>query len=215
VACYYGCQMVRPYAESRPRPRSQSMDELLEAAGVPTVDWSLKTKVLRRVLDRTAHAVGVRLNYILLKRGRPQGRPGHRDRLPALQYNLDAYQSEIRRATGQRFDMPVLYFTQVLGWALGGDFKSLGFPAASPDAKPSPSGSPQPARRKRLMSDPTAPFASCVQPATAAPTSPPLWTSRHLPSLPARCPRRAFARLQDMCSDPAGAHPPGYPTTTI
>jgi heterodisulfide reductase subunit B len=33
----------------------------------------------------------------------------------------------MRRASGKRPDMPILYFTQILGWALGGDLASLGF----------------------------------------------------------------------------------------
>ena len=40
---------------------------------------------------------------------------------PLCQYNLDAYQREIRRQMLEPLDMPILYFTQVLGWALGAD----------------------------------------------------------------------------------------------
>jgi heterodisulfide reductase subunit B len=130
VACYYGCQMVRPYGEADRDHDPVRMDELLEAAGVPTVDWSLKTKCCGGSLTGTAHQVGVRLNYILLKEAARKGAQAIVTVCPLCQYNLDAYQSEIRRDTGQRFDMPVLYFTQILGWALGGDYKSLGFPRA-------------------------------------------------------------------------------------
>jgi heterodisulfide reductase subunit B len=70
--------------------------------------------------------VGVRLNYILLKEAARKGADAIVTVCPLCQYNLDAYQSEIRKEAGETLDMPVLFFTQVLGWALGGDFRSLG-----------------------------------------------------------------------------------------
>jgi heterodisulfide reductase subunit B len=126
VACYYGCQLVRPFAEADRAHDPTRMDELLKAVGVPTVDWALKTKCCGGSLTGTIHEVGVRLNYILLKEAARKGAKAIVTICPLCQYNLDAYQAEIRKETGEAFDMPVLYFTQILGWALGGDAKSLG-----------------------------------------------------------------------------------------
>jgi heterodisulfide reductase subunit B len=127
VACYYGCQMVRPYGEADRDYNPVRMDELLAAVGVPTVPYSLKTKCCGGSLTGTTHEVGVRLNYILLKEAARKGAQAIVTVCPLCQYNLDAYQSEMRHATGERLDMPVLYFTQILGWALGGEIASLGF----------------------------------------------------------------------------------------
>jgi heterodisulfide reductase subunit B len=44
VACYYGCQLVRPYVEADRSHDPRRMDELLQAAGVPTIEYALKTK---------------------------------------------------------------------------------------------------------------------------------------------------------------------------
>jgi len=130
VACYYGCQLVRPYGEvDRPHDPSR-MDELLRAVGVPTVDFALKTKCCGGSLTGTIHPVGVRLNYILLKEAARKGAEAIATVCPLCQYNLDAYQREIRNETDEPIDMPVLYFTQVLGWALGGDVRSLGLDRA-------------------------------------------------------------------------------------
>jgi heterodisulfide reductase subunit B len=126
VACYYGCQLVRPYAEADRAHDPTRMDELLKAVGVPTVEWALKTKCCGGSLTGTIHDVGVRLNYILLKEAARKGAKAIVTICPLCQFNLDAYQSEIRKETGEAFDMPVFYFTQILGWALGGDAKSLG-----------------------------------------------------------------------------------------
>jgi len=127
VACYYGCQMVRPYGEADRDHDPVRMDELLAAAGVPTVDYSLKTKCCGGSLTGTTHQVGVRLNYILLKEAARKGAEAVVTVCPLCQYNLDAYQSEIRQASKQHFDMPILYFTQILGWVLGAEIDSLGF----------------------------------------------------------------------------------------
>jgi heterodisulfide reductase subunit B len=126
VACYYGCQMVRPYAEADRAHDPTRMDELLVAAGVPTVPYALKTKCCGGTLTGTTHAVGVRLNHLLLKEAARRGATAIATVCPLCQFNLDAYQREIARRSGDRFDMPILYFTQILGWCLGGDAGALG-----------------------------------------------------------------------------------------
>jgi heterodisulfide reductase subunit B2 len=130
VACYYGCQMVRPYGEADREHDPTRMDELLAAAGVPTVDYPLKTKCCGGSLTGTTHDVGVRMNYILLKEAARKGAQAIVTVCPLCQYNLDAYQREIRKASGEHLDMPVLYFTQILGWALGGELAQLGLARA-------------------------------------------------------------------------------------
>ncbi len=126
LACYYGCQLVRPYGEADRSEDPVRMDELLHAAGVPTVEWALKTKCCGGSLTGTTHEVGLRLNEILLKEAARKGAVGIAVACPLCQYNLDAYQSELRKNDRRRPEMPVLYFTQILGWALGGEPEALG-----------------------------------------------------------------------------------------
>jgi len=126
LACYYGCQAIRPYDEVDRPYDPRRMDELLEAVGAPTVTYSLKTKCCGGSLTGTIHEVGLRLNYILLKEAARKGAEAMVTICPLCQFNLDAYQHEIRRQSGEALDMPVLYFTQVLGWALGADPEKLG-----------------------------------------------------------------------------------------
>jgi heterodisulfide reductase subunit B len=126
VACYYGCQAVRPYYEVDKPVDPTRMEELLEAAGITTVKYSLKTKCCGGSLTGTIHKVGVRLNAILLKEAARNGAKAVATLCPLCQFNLDAYQREIRKQTQQNLDMPILYFTQLLGWALGGDARALG-----------------------------------------------------------------------------------------
>jgi len=130
VACYYGCQLVRPYAEADRDHDPTRMDELMTSAGVPTVEYSLKTKCCGGSLTGTMHSVGLRLNHILLKEALRKGAQAIITVCPLCQCNLDAYQSEIRRRTGEAVDMPIFFFTQILAWALGGDVQSLGLKRA-------------------------------------------------------------------------------------
>ncbi len=126
VACYYGCQAVRPYDEVDTPMNPTRMDELLQAVGIPTVDYSLKTKCCGGSLTGTVPEVGVRLNYILLKEAARKGAEAIVTICPLCQFNLDAYQSEIRAKSREPLDIPILYFTQMLGWALGADAQELG-----------------------------------------------------------------------------------------
>lgn len=126
LACYYGCQAVRPFDEVDRARNPTRMDELMEAVGARTVDFALKTKCCGGSLTGTIHQVGVRLNYILLKEALRKGAEALVTICPLCQFNLDVYQHEIRRESNEELDVPVLYFTQVLGWALGADPGKLG-----------------------------------------------------------------------------------------
>ncbi len=125
IACYYGCQAVRPYHEVDRPHDPMRMDELMQAAGAQTIDYALKTKCCGGALTGTIHDVGVRLNELLLMEAARKGAECIVTICPLCQFNLDTYQSEMR-ARGTKVDMPILFFTQVLGWALGGDVKKLG-----------------------------------------------------------------------------------------
>jgi heterodisulfide reductase subunit B len=126
IACYYGCQAVRPYDEVDSPHNPMRMDELMRAVGAQTVEYPLKTKCCGGTLTGTIHDVGLRLNYILLKEAVRKGAEAIVTMCPLCQFNLDAYQGEIKGDQGEKFDVPILYFTQVLGWALGGDPRKLG-----------------------------------------------------------------------------------------
>lgn len=150
VACYYGCQIVRPYAEADRDCDPVRMDELFKAVGVPTVDYALKTKCCGGALTGTTHEVGVSLNRILLHEAARKGAQAIVTVCPLCQYNLDAYQAEIRKKTGDRLDMPILYFTQILGWMLGADPASLGFRRAVSGRKAIEQWFPKPVAEKEV-----------------------------------------------------------------
>lgn len=126
VACYYGCQAVRPYTEVDRESNPMRMDEILNAVGVPTVPFALKTKCCGASHTGTIRDVGVRLSYILLREAARQQAKAVAVICPLCQFNLDLYQAEMRRSDPSLPELPIIYLTQILGWALGGDPKDLG-----------------------------------------------------------------------------------------
>jgi heterodisulfide reductase subunit B len=127
VACYYGCQLVRPYTDFDDPDYPTSLDSLMEAAGARPVDFAAKTRCCGGSLTGTIEEVGLRLNYILLKEAKNRGADCLVTICPLCQFNLEVTQAKIAKAFRDDVGMPVLYFSQVLGLALGIEKKDLGF----------------------------------------------------------------------------------------
>lgn len=119
VACYYGCQIVRPYADFDDQENPQSMNILMRALGADTVDWPLKTRCCGGSLTGTVQDVGQRLSYVLLNEAIRRGADVIVTACPLCQFNLECYQKEMSSRFGTTVNIPVLYFTQLMGIALG------------------------------------------------------------------------------------------------
>jgi len=126
VACYYGCQIVRPYAEFDNQHEPRSMDKILTALGAEVVEWPLKTRCCGGSLTGTVQEVGLRLSYILLKEAKKRGCHVVSTACPLCQFNLECYQAEMLKSYGEIINVPVAYFTQLIGVGLGLSAKSLG-----------------------------------------------------------------------------------------
>lgn len=126
VAPYYGCQIVRPYGFEEVEDDPVAMDMLLETLGATPTYFPMKTRCCGGSLMGTREEIALRLcrNLLLC------ARQGHADCIvvacPLCQINLDAYQVRINRTYGTDFRFPVLYFTQVMGLAMGLGTKELG-----------------------------------------------------------------------------------------
>ncbi|MFN3928886.1 MAG: CoB--CoM heterodisulfide reductase iron-sulfur subunit B family protein [Thermoflexus sp.] len=126
VACYYGCQIVRPFALFDHPHYPTTMDELVRTLGAEPVDWPLKTHCCGGSLTGTIPEVGLRLNYLLLHEAQRRGADVVITVCPLCQFNLEAYQDQIRRRYPALAPMPVLYFTQLVGMAMGLPARELG-----------------------------------------------------------------------------------------
>jgi heterodisulfide reductase subunit B2 len=143
VAPYYGCQIVRPYSTFDDQYNPTSMDRLLEAIGCTIVTYPLKTRCCGGSLTGTLPEPGVLCSYILLKEAVKRGANVIATVCPLCQFNLDCYRDkmaakwgdetipdpnnpEARVPVGPHLNLPVVYFTQLMGLAFGMAEKELG-----------------------------------------------------------------------------------------
>jgi heterodisulfide reductase subunit B len=127
IACYYGCQLVRPYTEFDDPDYPTSLDKLMDAVGAEPIEFSAKTRCCGGSLTGTIEEVGLRLNYILLKEAKRKGADLIITICPLCQFNLEVTQDKIVKKFKEDIRMPVLYFSQLLGLALGIPKENLGF----------------------------------------------------------------------------------------
>ncbi|UCC79363.1 MAG: CoB--CoM heterodisulfide reductase iron-sulfur subunit B family protein [Candidatus Zixiibacteriota bacterium] len=125
-ACYYGCQIVRPYADFDDQFKPYTMDRIVQAVGAEAVDWPLKTRCCGGSLTGTIKDVGLRLSYILISEAKKRGCDMIATACPLCQFNLECYQKEMRKLYRHELDIPIVYFTQIIGMALGIDPHKLG-----------------------------------------------------------------------------------------
>ncbi|MFI5338232.1 MAG: CoB--CoM heterodisulfide reductase iron-sulfur subunit B family protein [Candidatus Methylomirabilales bacterium] len=126
VACYYGCQVVRPFATFDSAHNPTSMDRLVEALDAKPIPWPLKTRCCGGTLTGTIHDVGLRLSQILLRDAAQRGAEVVITVCPLCQFNLECYQEEIVRTFRDTTRIPVLYLTQLMGKAFGIPDAALG-----------------------------------------------------------------------------------------
>jgi len=138
VAPYYGCQIVRPYGAFDDPLRPQTLDRLMAAAGAVVVDYPLKAHCCGGSLMGTMEDIGVRLNFLLLKEAKARSANVLATVCPLCQYNLEAYQDKMLRTFHESVQLPVAYFTQLLGLAFGLQPKALGLQRNFVTAAPLP-----------------------------------------------------------------------------
>lgn len=147
VVCYYGCLMTRPAqltgAEDAEYP--MKMDRLARALGAEVLDWSYKTECCGASLSVTQTGLAVELSARILQDARNVGADAVLAACPMCHVNLDTRQEQMARDLGQRFDLPVIYFTQLMGLAFGLEPSRLGIQKHLV--------SPMPLLRKLLGSD--------------------------------------------------------------
>jgi heterodisulfide reductase subunit B2 len=128
VACYYGCLLTRPpkVVNFDQCEDPQSMDRLLQRAGIPTVSWSRKTFCCGAFYAMVNPAQVLELARTILEDAAGAGANALAVACPVCHLNLDARQPEVNATYGTGFQLPVFYFTQLLGHALGVPAEGLG-----------------------------------------------------------------------------------------
>lgn len=126
VACYYGCVISRPRGGFDDPENPTSMDKLMAALGAEVVPYAYKTRCCGGAVMMSWPGVAFDLTGHLLRKAQEQGANCLALACPLCGLLLDTYQHTIERRLGRRFDLPIFYFTQLMGLALGIDGERLG-----------------------------------------------------------------------------------------
>jgi heterodisulfide reductase subunit B len=121
VACYYGCLLTRPpeIANFDDAENPTLMDRLLEAAGAAPLDWPHKTECCGASFSITDSSIVLQLSDQILAMAQAAGADCIATACSLCQLNLDMRQKDIESKYGRRYNLPVFYFTQLLGLAMG------------------------------------------------------------------------------------------------
>lgn len=128
LASHIGCQAIRPSymkrVDSSEDPRK--MDALIEALGAESVNYPEKLDCCGAALMFSHPDAALSLTGSKLGALQRLGIDGLIDSCPAGHMMFDTKQEEAASITGSKFSVPVLYYTQLLGLALGIGAKELG-----------------------------------------------------------------------------------------
>ncbi len=119
LAPYYGCQIVRPKNEFDHYDMPTKFDDYLKLLGAQVVYYPVKTKCCAGTFITTQPEIAARMIGLLLKSAKDRGADAVVTCCPLCQFNLDNFQKEAGEYWNQEFNIPILYFTQVVGLAMG------------------------------------------------------------------------------------------------
>jgi len=125
IANYYGCQIVRPEMGFDDRENPTSMENLFESIGAENVYYACKLRCCGGMLMTTYEETALKLSEWLLMRAIENGADCIVTTCPLCQMNLESYQKKINKSFGTNYQIPIFFFTQILGVALGLNEKEL------------------------------------------------------------------------------------------
>lgn len=118
VVCYYGCQYSRPLSTEHPE-NPHFLENLMSILGAEVKNFSLKTDCCGGILTLCEDA-SLKLVSNILNEARDLNADCIITVCPLCQVNLELYQRKIK------VFLPIIYFTQLLGFSLGVEFSQLG-----------------------------------------------------------------------------------------
>ncbi len=128
VVCYYGCVITRPpkITEVKDYEYPTNMDDLVETLGAESLDWSYKTDCCGVSLGITQLPIALGMTEKILCNAKAVGADVVVVACPLCHINLDSRQKQIEEEFGETFNLPILYFTQLMGLAFEVAPKELG-----------------------------------------------------------------------------------------
>ena len=126
VAPYYGCQFTRPMGgDWDDYEFPLTLDKLFTAMGATVVDYPAKSKCCGGMMMMTTADAALKMCNDLLQCAADAQADVIVCACPLCEMNLEAYQPKVNAKYGTSFRIPVVYFTQLAGYALGCDPREL------------------------------------------------------------------------------------------
>jgi heterodisulfide reductase subunit B len=128
IAPYYGCLIPRP-AKTGSFDSSEyptTLDDLMTAIDATVVEFPLKAACCGGHMTQISEGVALDMMRRILKNASDNRADLIVTLCPMCQFNLDAYQDSVNKKFGTKYNLPILYFTQLIGLALGMSEQELG-----------------------------------------------------------------------------------------
>jgi heterodisulfide reductase subunit B len=127
VGAYYGCLLLRPYKEMKldDPHRPSILERLLVSLGATAIDYPSRTECCGSYLGVGSPEKIKALSSSIVQSAQSCGAKMLAVSCPLCKYNLEACQNHGSGAPIDSDFLPVVYFTQLLGLALGLDPKEL------------------------------------------------------------------------------------------
>jgi len=125
IAPYYGCQMVRTEPGFDNPHNPQTLDRFIVSLGAEPTPFPLKDRCCGSSLVMPEIDIALGLIRKLLESAASNGAQCMVTVCPLCQTNLDAFQPMVNKKFKTRYNLPCLFFTQLLGLALGIEPKTL------------------------------------------------------------------------------------------
>jgi heterodisulfide reductase subunit B len=121
LVCYYGCLTSRPpkITDARNPEDPQEMDSVLRSLGASVKNWSFKADCCGGDLTLTRPDLHMRLTQRILDMSIEAGADCIAVACPMCHENLESKQAEISEETGRSYNIPIFYFTELMGLAFG------------------------------------------------------------------------------------------------
>lgn len=138
AAAYYGCMLLRPYEEMKfdDKERPTLFEDFLEALGAKAIDFPYKIECCGSFQSVGSPEVATECAYKILSSAVKHGAEAIVSTCPMCTFNIDHKQSDIRQKYPDFQTIPVFYFTQLLGIAMGLEYQTLGFEQNDVDPLP-------------------------------------------------------------------------------
>lgn len=145
VANYYGCMYTRPRhifpekdqgSDSESTSKPHFMDDLLAAAGADNVDFALKTACCGGAHTLSDSDTSTKLVLNILQAAEESGAQVIATECPTCHSGLEMHQIRAEKTLGIKTNVKIVYFTQLLGMALGLSARKVGLHENVSDSKP-------------------------------------------------------------------------------